>query len=124
MPDFLPVPWIQWKRFRVSGLVRELESGAPLPGLHVQAFDKDVVSDDYLGDSETDADGRFDIRFSDAEFKDFLESKPDIYLCVRAPGRSAPLADTSAEVREGAGRDEYFEISIPRAALEALDQPA
>jgi hypothetical protein len=117
MPKFLPVPWIRWQRFRVAGVVRESESGRPLRDLLVRAFDKDLVQDDFLGESETDAGGRFEIRFTDADFKDAVESRPDLYLCVFVPGVDEPVHDTSYEIRKDAGRQEYYEIAIPRSSL-------
>lgn len=117
MPQFLRIPWIQWNRFRVGGEIREKGSQRPLAGLCVRAFDKDLVKDDFLGEAETDAQGRFDIRFTDADFKDFLETRPDLYLCVFVPGQTDPIVDTSCAVRENANRDERFEIEIPASAL-------
>ena len=38
MPRFLPVPWIQWRRFRVKGHVQEKESGRPIAGLLVAIY--------------------------------------------------------------------------------------
>ena len=117
MPDFLTVPWIRWERFRVEGTVREKESGRPLPGLIVRVFDKDFFSDDYLGEDETDAEGRFEVGFTDADFKDELESRPDLYLCVMARGSAEPIHDTEDAVREHAHHEEIFQIEIPRAQL-------
>lgn len=117
MPRFLPVPWFRWKRFRIEGVVREQESGRPLSGFTVRAFDQDVLRDDHLGDALTDAEGRFEIRFSDVQFKDLLESRPDLYLCVFAPGAREPVQDTSSAVRENASELERFEIEVPRALL-------
>jgi hypothetical protein len=117
MPRFLPVPWYRWQRFRIEGVVREKESGRPLPGFTVRAFDQDVLRDDHLGDALTDADGRFEIRFSDVQFKDVLESHPDLYLCVFAPGVVEPVQDTSSHVRQDASQVERFEIEVPRALL-------
>lgn len=116
MPKFLRVPWLQWNRFRISGVVQTKESGRALEGLRIAAFDQDLVKDDFLGEATTDADGRFEIRFTDAAFKDVLESQPDIYLCVFQPGKSDPIVDTSCDVRENAGHDEFFEIAIPEGA--------
>lgn len=113
----LPVPWYQWRRFRVEGIVRERESRRPLRGLLVRAFDKDVIADDYLGDSTTNARGRFSIDFDDSAFKDVLETRPDIYLFVFAPGNSEPVHDTSRAIRRNAKRVEYFEIEIPADRL-------
>jgi carotenoid cleavage dioxygenase len=117
MPSFLPVPWIRWQRFVVDGVVREQESGRPLSGLVVCAFDKDLIKDDYLGECETDAAGRFEIRFTDADFKDAMESRPDIYLCVFAPGTREPVHDTSLALRKDAGDEEHYELAIPRGSL-------
>ena len=113
MAKLIPVPWLQWRRFRVSGLVCEEGSRRPLPGLRVLAFDKDVLSDDFLGESITDAAGRFEIRFTDADFKDVLESRPDIYLTLLAADRQEPIFDTSYAIRHNATDEEYFEIQIP-----------
>ena len=117
MPKFLPVPWLRWQRFRVEGVIREQETGRPIPGLMVCAFDKDVVSDDYLGESETDPAGRFEVRFTDAEFKDAVESRPDIFLCVFEPGTEEPIHDTSSSIRRNASNEEYYEIAIARGVL-------
>ncbi len=118
MPRFVPVPWIQWKNHRVSGVVVERDSKTPIAGLMVNAFDRDVIQDDYLGQSETDGEGRFEIRFTDEAFKDFGEAHPDIYLCIFKAGSTTPVHDTSHAVRQDASDDEYFEIEIARADLE------
>ena len=113
MPRSLPIPWLQWKRYRVEGVVRDAESATPVAGLRVCAFDKDLVYDDFLGECETDAEGRFAIGFTDADFKDMVESKPDLYLSVFRPGDSEPIADTRGELRENAERLEIYEITVP-----------
>jgi carotenoid cleavage dioxygenase len=118
MPRFLPVPWIRWQRYRVTGVVREEGTQRPLEGLRVAAFDQDVVKDDFLGEAMTDAEGCFEIHFTDADFKDLLESKPDIYLCVFRPDQpSEAIADTSWDVRANASPEEAFEIEIAPSSL-------
>jgi carotenoid cleavage dioxygenase len=116
MPRFLPVPWLRWKRFRVEGVVRERESGRPLSGYQVRAYDKDVLRDDFLGDATTDAAGRFAIDFTDARFKDLFESQPDLYLCVFAPGVAEPVHDTEYAIRENASQEETYEIEVDASA--------
>jgi hypothetical protein len=52
----------------------------------VEVYDKDLVLDDYLGTVTTDKDGRFEVEFSWAEFKDgVFEDRPDIFLKVHNP---------------------------------------
>ena len=108
----IPVPWIQWRRFRVWGVLRDEATGAPLPGQLIQAFDQDVVSDDFLGESTTDDEGRFEIRFTDADFKDAMESQPDIYLVVSSSDGAGIVYDTRHALRRDASQDEYYEILI------------
>jgi len=55
---------------------------SPLPGLRVEAWDKDPGADDYLGWAETDANGNFVIAFSDYSFQDVFEVYPDIYFKI------------------------------------------
>lgn len=117
MPEFVPVPWIRWQRFRITGLVVTEDSARAAEGLRVTAFDKDLVKDDFLGEAVTDAEGHFEIRFTDADFKDVLESQPDIYLCVFVPGQPTPIADTACEIRENASQEEYFRIEVPESVL-------
>lgn len=100
----------------VLGIVVEEESGRPVPGLRIRAFDKDLLRDDDLGDSITDAEGRFEIVFTEAHFRDFTETAPDLYIRVYdAQGRL--LHSTENEVRRNARAREYFEVAIPRSKL-------
>ncbi len=46
---------------RIVGTIVEEESGKPLAGLQVRAFDKDFLFDDKLGTAVTDAAGSFTI---------------------------------------------------------------
>lgn len=116
MARTIRVPWYSWQRFRVRGVVRERNTGRPLAGYRVAAFDQDVIADDFLGDCLTDAEGGFEIRFLETDFKDALEVRPDLYLQVFAPDSSIPVADTESEVRHDAGLDEYFEIGVSEPA--------
>lgn len=115
MPPPIRVPWYTWRRFRVRGVVVEAGTGAPVAGYRVAAFDRDVLSDDFLGDCDTDAEGRFEIRFLETDFKDVMEVRPDLYLQVFEPGSLEPLVDTSSHLREDADTDEHFEIRISRS---------
>jgi hypothetical protein len=102
-------------RYRIFGVVREAESGRPLGGLRVRAFDKDIFLDDPLGAATTSAEGRFEIDFTELKFRDAFEQRPDIYLRVLSAGEERELFVTG--VRRDAKGDEDFEIRIPRASL-------
>jgi hypothetical protein len=100
--------------FRVRGAVVEGETGRPLGGMLVRLYDKDVVLDDFLGETRTDPAGRFELTFTEAQFKDLLETRPDLYLRVYDPSGSRQLHSTEDEVRFNAGQDEFFEVRIVR----------
>jgi hypothetical protein len=100
--------------FRVHGSVLEDETGRPLAGLLVRVYDKDVVLDDFLGEVRTDPRGRFELGFSEAQFKDLVETRPDLYLHVYDPSGRQRLETTEGEVRFDAGHDEFFEVRIAR----------
>ena len=70
--------------YMLRGRITNLQ-GDPLEGLIVRAFDKDPKSgDDLLGQSLTDANGRYTIRYTEAQFKSGgVESGgPDVYIRV------------------------------------------
>lgn len=104
-------------RFRVSGVVREQASqpgmGRPLLDLVVRAYDADVVADDLLGETRSDADGYFAIVFTQAAFRDFTESRPDLYLVLLDASGERVLHSTRSELRKNAGADERYAIEIP-----------
>jgi hypothetical protein len=99
--------------FRVEGTVEEAETGRPLAGLVVRAFDKDVFFDDELGVCITDEQGRFLIRFTQDAFRDFAETSPDLYLRVFDPKGETLLEQTP--VVGNPGSDERFNIRISTA---------
>lgn len=100
-------------RFRVFGVVREEGTGRLLPGLVVLAYDKDLLRDDDLGRATTDAEGAFEIQFSEDAFWEPGEGHPDIYLKVLATDGKTELLSTEDAVRWEARADERFELEIP-----------
>jgi hypothetical protein len=102
---------------RIVGTVVETESGQPLGGLLVRGYDKDLIKDDHLGDTHTDAAGRFEIVYSEVQFKDLHETLPDLYLRIFDASGKRLLHTTENAVRANALVIERFEIRIPRAKL-------
>jgi 5-hydroxyisourate hydrolase-like protein (transthyretin family) len=102
---------------RVIGKVVEEESGKPLAGLRVRAYDKDLVFDDDLGEATTDADGNFEIDYMEVQYRDLNETQPDIYVRVFDAGGSKLLFSSEKAVRRSAQVSERFDIRIPREKL-------
>jgi dienelactone hydrolase len=99
--------------FRIQGVVREEASSAPLPDLFLKAFDKDLLFDDLLGSSVTDARGRFTISTEASDFRDLFERRPDLYFRVsRAPGGPA-IYTTEKSLRWNVRQFSSIEIRIP-----------
>ena len=101
------------------GLVCEEGSGRPLEALLVKAYDKDVFFDDFLGERHTDANGRFEIQFTELDFRDVVEQRPDLYLRIFDSTGKRELYSTIRSVRRNARSEEHFEIAIPAAKLQA-----
>ena len=102
---------------RSIGTVVEDETSRPLEGLLVRAYDKDLFKDDHLGDTHTDANGRFEISYTDVQFRDLNETLPDVYLRVYDASGERLLYSTEKAVRKNALVLEKFEIRIPRDKL-------
>ena len=102
---------------RVIGTVVEEESGKPLQGLRVRAFDKDLIFDDKLGEQVTDAQGKFEISYTEAHFRDFEETVPDVYIRIFDATGKKLLYTTEKAVRKNAQITENFDVKIARAKL-------
>ncbi|HYR10396.1 MAG TPA: hypothetical protein VEQ60_21655, partial [Longimicrobium sp.] len=98
-------------RFTILGVVAERDSGIPLPGLYIKAYDKDLLFDDLLGAATSDARGLFEIITQAEDFREFFEMRPDIYFKVY---RGVTLIHTTEHaVRWGAGPVTDFRIEVP-----------
>ena len=107
--------------FKIRGVVKEKETGVPLPGLFIKSYDKDLLFDDLLGSAITGEGGRFEIVSELNDFRDFFEVKPDIYLKVYTRDGKKEIHAIEQGIRWGAGREEDFEVLIP---LKELGQSA
>jgi len=102
--------------YRISGRLIEQERGIGLMGLVVSAFDKDLLFDDQLGETESGPDGSFEITYAEDEFQELFDQKPDIYLKIRTKD-GEDIWSTEYQTRFGANSEEFFKIAIPRSAL-------
>ena len=110
-------------RVEISGIIKELESGRPLEGLYVKAHDKDLLFDDLLGSAFSSTDGGFRIISSPEDFRDFFEQKPDVYITVHGPDAKKLIHSTENEVRWNVTQDQFFDLRVPRKALEGIFSP-
>ena len=97
-------------KYKIAGKVKD-EQGNALSGLFVEAFDSDVATDDYLGNSMTDSLGQFKIEFEDKTFKgpfEILERGPDVYVVVRDNYRVIH----KSSIRSNSKYEEFFEITV------------
>src|SRR4030095_12996153 len=70
-------------KYTVHGNVLESQTEKPISDLRIEAWDKDLLNDDYLDFARSDKDGKFRINFDDSDFDDwFGERRPDIYFKV------------------------------------------
>jgi hypothetical protein len=102
--------------FSIDGTVTERPSGAPLPGLFVKAFDKDLLFDDLLGSDVSNARGRFRIVTELRDFTDILDKRPDLYFRVYRSDRRTLVHTTERAVRWSAtvlGRRDSDSVGEP-----------
>jgi hypothetical protein len=90
------------------------ESGKPAGGLHVRVFDRDRKYDDLLGDTISDAQGRFAVTYHQRDFAEVRENLPELYVLVEDEAGQVLYSARDA-VRFSAGRAEYFEIQLGQA---------
>jgi carotenoid cleavage dioxygenase len=102
---------------RIVGTVVEAESKQPIEGLRVRGYDEDWVFDDKLGEARTDAEGRFEISYSEVQFRDLEETLPDVYIRIYDPSGKVLLYSSEQAVRSNAMVLERFDVEIPRAKL-------
>ena len=59
------------------------KNNLPLAGLRVEAWDKDLLIDDFVGEAVSDNNGLFTISFTANRFKDlFMDRKLDLFFKI------------------------------------------
>ena len=74
---------------RISGRITT-RPGIPTSGLTVVAFDKDLRSSQELGQTQTQADGRYAIDYSREKFARAEKRAADVFIEVRPRGKGTP----------------------------------
>ena len=104
---------------RVVGTIVEQESGKPVAGLQVRAFDKDLIFHDKLGAAITDATGSFRIEYSQLDFSSIFgtETMPELYVRVFDANGKKLLWTSEKAIRKDPKVEEHYDIRIPKAKL-------
>ncbi len=109
---------MQPNNFTITGNIIDSQTGQSIPGLRIEAWDKDLFFDDLVGSAETDAEGLFKIRFNEEHFKELFERHPDLYFRLYSaddaiPGESFELIVTmpSGKSLTGSGDSIYWNLA-------------
>lgn len=67
--------------YRIEGIILDSNTAKGIAGVRVEAWDKDWLLDDSIGQDISNAQGVFHIGFKKSDFNDLIgENKPDIYF--------------------------------------------
>lgn len=93
----------------ISGRVSELETGRPVPGVTVEAYDADVFTDDLLGRAKTDPDGRYLVPTKSRT--GFFHERPDPYVVLK-DGQGRLLKSTRADRLKDIRSDVVIDVPV------------
>ncbi|HWP54373.1 MAG TPA: hypothetical protein VN476_09540 [Pyrinomonadaceae bacterium] len=103
-PVAQPDTWI------VRGRVTD-KGGKGLSKLIVSVYDKDLLFDDKLGQTETDSNGDYTLTYHTEDFRDLIERKPDIYVKV-LDQKGNTLYSSKKKIKFNVGRVEIVNVKI------------
>jgi hypothetical protein len=103
-PVAQPDTWI------VRGRVTD-KDGKGLSKLIVSVYDKDLLFDDKLGQTETDSNGDYILTYHTEDYRDVIERKPDIYVKV-LDQKGNTLYSSKKKIKFNVGRVEIVNVTV------------
>lgn len=101
------------RTFRILGRLLQKGTLNGVSGLRVEAWDKDFLVDDFVGEAMSAGEGEFTIELDSKRFRElFLDRKPDLYFKVYEKDRLVRSTEEEVYWNAGAG-DSHFDIEVP-----------
>lgn len=104
------------KTYRIVGRVIDISTQQGIPGLRVEAWDKDLIFHDLVGSTFSGHGGSFSMVFDDSAFKElFLDRRPDLFFKVFKGDRLVRSTKDAVMWNVGAGKTEVvIEVDLLR----------
>jgi hypothetical protein len=93
----------------ISGKVWALETGRPVAGVTVEAYDADAIQDDLLGTAQTDAEGHYEVPTKARV--GFFHERPDAYVVLK-DGKGRTLKSTRSSHLRDIEKDVVIDVPI------------
>ncbi|MEO6550321.1 MAG: hypothetical protein ABIN94_20115, partial [Ferruginibacter sp.] len=116
----------------ICGTVKDCDTGKPIPGVNVFAFDVDWLQDDSLGSATTDINGRFTIIYPGDNFRQTLlspwlniewPSGPDYYFKIVEPVTNIVLLKEDRSVGHRSDRENRGNCFCVHLCVDGKDIP-
>lgn len=103
--------------FRISGSVIDQKTRREVAGVRVEAWDKDLIYNDLVGNAITDKQGAFQIEFNETYFQElFLDRLPDLFFKIFSENKLITSTENSVLWNVNSGETKVvIEVNISAA---------